>query len=150
MLIVYKFVLILSCWQRHLLLIKGQICIKDVNHEMGQITSALKYSHKKKKGKRKSCKSRHFYLLGTEKWMKGNRNGSIWWEVCNLKELVQGSPTVAQWVKSQHCLCGHARWLLGLGQRLKDPALLQLQHRSLMWLGFDPWPGHLHTLQAWP
>ena len=40
-----------------------------------------------------------------------------------------GVTTVAQWVK--------------------DLALLQLQHRSQLWLGFDPWPGNFHIPQVW-
>ena len=40
-----------------------------------------------------------------------------------------GVPIVAQWVK--------------------DPALLQLWHRSQLWLGFNPWPGNLHMSQVW-
>ena len=41
-----------------------------------------------------------------------------------------GVPTVAQWVK--------------------DPALLQLWHRSKLWLGFDPSPGNFHMFQGQP
>ena len=37
-----------------------------------------------------------------------------------------GVPAVTQWVK--------------------DPALPQLQPRSQLWLGFDPWPGNFHVL----
>ena len=35
-----------------------------------------------------------------------------------------------------------AAWRSGL----KDPALLQLRHRSQLWLRFNPWPGNVHTL----
>ena len=38
------------------------------------------------------------------------------------------------------------RWDTGLipgpAQWVRDPVLLQLQHRSQLWLGFDPWPGN--------
>ena len=35
----------------------------------------------------------------------------------------------------------------GLTQRVKDLVLLELQHRSQPWLGFDPWPWNFHMLQ---
>ena len=35
-------------------------------------------------------------------------------------------------------------------QWVKDPALLQLQCRSQLWLGFSPWPGNFHMLWMQP
>ena len=36
-----------------------------------------------------------------------------------------------------------ARWV-------QDLALLQLQHGSKLWLGFDLWPKNFHMPQVWP
>ena len=33
-------------------------------------------------------------------------------------------------------------------QQVKDPALSLLQHGSLLWHGFSPWPGNFHMLWA--
>ena len=33
---------------------------------------------------------------------------------------------------------------------LKDPVLLQLQHRLPLWLRVNPWPRKFHMLQMWP
>ena len=33
---------------------------------------------------------------------------------------------------------------------VKGPALLQLLHRSQLWIGFNPWPGNIHMPQVWP
>ena len=35
----------------------------------------------------------------------------------------------------------------GLTQWVKGLVLLELQHRSQPWLGFDPWPWNFHMLQ---
>ena len=51
---------------------------------------------------------------------------------------------MAQWVKNPTTAARVAAE--GQGQSLaphsglKDPALLRLQHRSNLWLGFNPWP----------
>ena len=37
-----------------------------------------------------------------------------------------------------------------MAQRVQDPALSLQQPGSLLWHGFDPWPGNVHTLQVWP
>ena len=37
-----------------------------------------------------------------------------------------------------------------VGQWVKDPALLQMWHRSPLWFVFDPWPGNFHVPQLWP
>ena len=37
-----------------------------------------------------------------------------------------------------------------MAQWVKDPAFLQLWHRSQLWLSFDPWPENLHMLQVQP
>ena len=37
-----------------------------------------------------------------------------------------------------------------MAQRVKDLALPQLWGRSLLWFGFDPWPGNFHMLQVQP
>ena len=39
--------------------------------------------------------------------------------------------------------------VLTVAQQFKDPALLQLWHRSQLWLGFDPWPRNFHMPWAW-
>ena len=36
-----------------------------------------------------------------------------------------------------------------VAQGVKDPALLQLWHRSKLWLGFEPWPGSFHMPWVW-
>ena len=59
---------------------------------------------------------------------------------------------MAQWVKNPTA----AAWVtagvqvrsLALPSGLKDAALPQLQHRSHLRLGFNPWPGNSHML--WP
>ena len=33
---------------------------------------------------------------------------------------------------------------------VEDLALSLQQLRSLLWRGFDPWPGNFHMLQLWP
>ena len=33
---------------------------------------------------------------------------------------------------------------------VEDLALSLQQLRSLLWRGFDPWPGNIHMLQLWP
>ena len=38
-------------------------------------------------------------------------------------------------------VCGS---ILSPAQWIKDPALLQLWHKSQLQLGFDPWPGNFH------
>lgn len=35
-------------------------------------------------------------------------------------------------------------------QRVENPALLPQWFGSLLWLGFDRWPGKLHMWQLWP
>ena len=34
-----------------------------------------------------------------------------------------------------------------MAQQVKDPGLLQLWHRSQLWLGFDPWLRNFHMPQ---
>ena len=58
---------------------------------------------------------------------------------------------MVQWVKN---LTAAAQviaeaWVQSLAQcsGLKDLTLLQLQRRSQLWLGFNPWPGNFHTPQ---
>ena len=36
-----------------------------------------------------------------------------------------------------------------MAQRVKDPALQQLWHRSQLRLGFDPFPRNFHMLWMW-
>ena len=36
------------------------------------------------------------------------------------------------------------------GLTVQDPALSLLRLGSLLWLGFDPWPGDFHMLRVWP
>ena len=50
-----------------------------------------------------------------------------------------------QWVNGLACLCGGTRSILGLVQWIKNLELLQLWHRSHLWLGFDPWPRNFHV-----
>lgn len=49
---------------------------------------------------------------------------------------------VAQWVNDLTCLCGSAGLVPSPAQWVKDPALLQLWHRSQLQLELDPWPGN--------
>ena len=35
-------------------------------------------------------------------------------------------------------------------QQVKDLVLSLQQLRSLLWHGFNPWPGNFHMPQAWP
>ena len=61
---------------------------------------------------------------------------------------------MAQWVKNLTAAAPGAAELrvhsLALQSGLRDPALLQLQHRSLLWLGFSSWPRNLHRPWVWP
>ena len=41
-------------------------------------------------------------------------------------------------------------WEFPGGLAFKDPALSVQHFWSLLWRGFDPWPGNFHMLQAWP
>ena len=43
---------------------------------------------------------------------------------------------------------GIAALIPGPVQWVKEPTLLQLWHRSQMWLRFGPWPGAFHTPQV--
>ena len=50
-------------------------------------------------------------------------------------------------------LSAHKNWRLAefpITQELKDPALSLQRLGSLLWLGFDPWPGNVRVLQAQP
>ena len=51
---------------------------------------------------------------------------------------------MAQWVKNLTAAAQVAAKAciqsLAWSSRLKDPALLQLEHRSQLWLKFSPWP----------
>ena len=59
---------------------------------------------------------------------------------------------MAQWIKNLTAVApvaGEVGGLLpGPMQWVKDLALLQLQCRSQLGAGFDPWPNHM--LQVWP
>ena len=55
-------------------------------------------------------------------------------------------PTVVWWVNDLAWLCGGTGMMPSLVQWVKNPMLLQLWHRSQLWLGFDPWPGNFHML----
>ena len=57
---------------------------------------------------------------------------------------------MAQQVKDHHCLCGGAGLIPNLAQWVEDPALSQLWHRLQLQLGFDLWPGNLHTQWVQP
>lgn len=63
-----------------------------------------------------------------------------------VKEYFPGVPTVAQWVKVQHCLCCCEGSILGQVQWVKDQVLLQLWHRFQLWIGYDPRPKDFHML----
>ena len=65
-------------------------------------------------------------------------------------KLHGGVPIVAQQVKDHHCLCGGAGLIPNLAQWVEDPALSQLWHRLQLQLGFDLWPGNLHTQWVQP
>ena len=57
-----------------------------------------------------------------------------------------GGPVTVQWVKNPTEVAQVAAevwvWFPACHSGLKDPALLQLQPRSQLWLGFNPWPGN--------
>lgn len=57
-----------------------------------------------------------------------------------------GAPAVIQWVKNMTAETQVAveAWVRSTAWHggLKDPVLLQLQHRSLLQLGFNPWLGN--------
>ena len=38
--------------------------------------------------------------------------------------------------------------IASLAQWVKDLVLVQLWHRSQLWLGFNPWPANFHMLQV--
>ena len=59
-----------------------------------------------------------------------------------------GVPAVVQLVNDPACLCGIAGLIPSPAQWVKDLALLQLWHKSQMWLRFDPWPRNFHMLQV--
>ena len=48
---------------------------------------------------------------------------------------------VVQWVNNLAYLCGLACLIPSLVRWINDAVLLQLWHRSWLWLGFGPWPG---------
>ena len=45
---------------------------------------------------------------------------------------------------------GQSSWNSQVAQWVKDPALSLLWFGSLLWLGFDPWPGIICMPWAWP
>ena len=49
-----------------------------------------------------------------------------------------------------HCLCSGTGLTPSPGQWVKDPALLQLWHRSQLQLRFDPWPSNFHIALLQP
>ena len=55
------------------------------------------------------------------------------------------NPTTATWVTAEVEV-----WSLAWHRELRDLALLQLWHRSELWLGFNPWPRTFHMSQAQP
>ena len=57
----------------------------------------------------------------------------------------QRVPIVVKRVKDP-ALSGGAGWITGLAQWIKDLVLLQLWHRSQLWLRFNPWPRNFHML----
>ena len=57
---------------------------------------------------------------------------------------LEGVAAVAQWVNDLACLCGGMGLIPSPVWWGKGPVLLQLWHRSQMWLGFALWPGNFH------
>ena len=57
---------------------------------------------------------------------------------------------MAEQINDPTCLCGGTSSIPGLVQWVKDPELLQLWHRSWLWLGFSPWLETLHMLLVQP
>ena len=51
-----------------------------------------------------------------------------------------------QWVNDLAFLCGGADSITGLTQQVKDPMLLQLQHRSQLQHKCGPWSWNFHIL----
>ena len=56
---------------------------------------------------------------------------------------------MAQWVKDQATAEAKVQ-SPALGSGLKDLVLPQLQHRSQLWLGFNPWSRNFHVPQVQP
>ena len=78
-----------------------------------------------------------------------------WEQLCIYLDLGLGSfgsgmahwvknPTAVAWVTAEAWVQSPAQ-----GRGLKDQVLLQLWHRSQMWLKFIPWLGNFHVLWAW-
>ena len=65
-----------------------------------------------------------------------------------------GVPTVVLWVKNQTALdwVSAEAWVQSptWSSGLKNLALLQLWHRSQLWLKYHLWPGNFHMPQVWP
>lgn len=57
---------------------------------------------------------------------------------------------MAEGVKDAACLCGGTSLTPGSVQWVKDPALLQLLHRSRLQLGFEPWARNFYMLWGRP
>ena len=64
-------------------------------------------------------------------------------------KVPSGVPTVVWWFNYLACLCGGACSIPSPVGWVKDPALLQLWHRSQLWFRFDPWPRNFHMPQLW-
>ena len=67
---------------------------------------------------------------------------------------ILGVPAVGQWVKNltAGALVTAEAWVPSpaLCSGWKDLALPQLQHRSQLWAGFNPWPRNFHIWWMWP
>ena len=67
---------------------------------------------------------------------------------------ILGVPTVAEWVNNLTAAAGvngeAEVQSVAQGRELKKLALLQLQHRSQLWIGFNPWPENFHMPLVWP
>ena len=61
-----------------------------------------------------------------------------------------GVPAVAHGLRNWYYLCGGIDSIPCPAQWVKEPALLQLLHRSQLWLGFDPYPWNFHLPGVWP
>ena len=61
---------------------------------------------------------------------------------------------MAQWVKNQTLVDQVAAETcvgsLARSSELKDPVLPQLQLKSQLWVGFNPWPGNFCMTWVWP
>ena len=89
----------------------------------------------------------HSRVLSCSSDSNGSLTHCATWELLELSSFKKKKGllgVLAQWVNVLACLCRGAGSVLGPVQWIEDLALSQLQCRSQLWCGFDPWPGNFH------